>query len=114
MSYKLWKDQRDTFELLDLRGRIDNVLTELTEMAAETRKGQGIHVIQSFRPIMYYGPMSKLGFEYHTEQKGNEEFHIYFCPSPFQMLAMHPRCSDVDLLTLVGAAVLAAKREFKS
>lgn len=34
MSYKLWKDQRDTFELLDLRGRIDNVLTELTEMAA--------------------------------------------------------------------------------
>ena len=71
MSYKLWKDQRDTFELLDLRGRIDNVLTELTEMAAETRKGQGIHVIQSFRPIMYYGPMSKLGFEYHTEQKGS-------------------------------------------
>ena len=53
MSYKLWKDRRDTFELLDLRGRIDNVLTELTEMAAETRKGQGIHVIQSFRPIMY-------------------------------------------------------------
>ena len=79
MSYKLWKDQRNTFERLDLRGRIDNVLTELTEMAAETRKGQGIHVIQSFRPIMYYGPMSKLGFEYHTEQKGNEEFHIYFC-----------------------------------
>ena len=71
MSYKLWKDRRDTFELLDLRGRIDNVLTELTEMAAETRKGQGIHVIQSFRPIMYYGPMSKLGFEYHTEQKGD-------------------------------------------
>ena len=59
MSYKLWKDQRDTFELLDLRGRIDNVLTELTEMAAETRKGQGIHVIQSFRPIMYYGPLSR-------------------------------------------------------
>ena len=31
MSYKLWKDRRETFERLDLRGRIDNVLTELTD-----------------------------------------------------------------------------------
>ena len=41
MSYKLWKDQRDTFELLDLRGRIDNVLTELTGNGSRNKKRSG-------------------------------------------------------------------------
>lgn len=35
-------------------------------------------MVQNFDPIPLYEVMQELGFEYHTEQTGDAEFHAYF------------------------------------
>ncbi len=35
-------------------------------------------MVQIFHPISLYEVMQELGFEYHTEQTGDVEFHAYF------------------------------------
>jgi len=37
-----------------------------------------MEVIQSFEPILLYEVMEGLGYERHTEKKGDTEFHAYF------------------------------------
>lgn len=40
--------------------------------------GEGLEIIQSFNPLPLYEVMEMLGFEHHTEQKAEHEFHVWF------------------------------------
>ncbi len=78
MSYTDWKDKISSFKTIDVRGIQGNFFQGLKKQAMEIPKGEGLEIIQSFEPIPLYEVMEGLGFERHTEQKANAEFHAYF------------------------------------
>ena len=78
MSYTEWKDKTDTFKKIDVRGIQGNFFQGIKKQAAALDEGQGLEIIQNFDPIPLYEVMEDLGYEYHTEQKGETEFHAYF------------------------------------
>ena len=41
-------------------------------------EGEGLEIIQSFNPIPLYEVMEDLGYEYHTEEVKDNEYHAYF------------------------------------
>lgn len=40
--------------------------------------GEGLKIIQTFEPHPLYGALEALGFEHHTEQVGDHEYHACF------------------------------------
>lgn len=78
MSYTDWKDKRDEFKKIDVRGIAGNFLEGLKKQAASLPAGQGIEVIQTFEPIPLYDVMDILGYERHTERTADNEYHAYF------------------------------------
>ncbi len=78
MSYLDWKDEAVNFKAIDVRGVQGNFFQGLKKQAMELSVGEGLEVIQSFDPIPLYEVMEGLGFDYHTEQIGDAEFHAYF------------------------------------
>ncbi|MCD4733565.1 DUF2249 domain-containing protein [bacterium] len=77
-DWMMEKDSFEVFDIIDARDLAGNFLPMIKEKAAETPPGQGLHIIQSFKPIPLYGVMKKLGFEYETEKIAKGEYHIYF------------------------------------
>ena len=78
MSYSDWKDKTTEFKTVDVRGIQGNFFQGLKKQAKGLSVGQGLEVVQSFDPIPLYEVMEDLGYEYHTEQTGDTEFHAYF------------------------------------
>ena len=78
MSYSDWKDKTAEFKTVDVRGIQGNFFQGLKKQAMELSVGQGLEVVQSFDPIPLYEVMEDLGYEHHTEQTGDTEFHAYF------------------------------------
>ncbi len=78
MSYSDWKDKTSSFKTIDVRGIQGNFFQGLKKQAMELPQGEGLEIIQSFEPIPLYEVMEGLGFERHTEQKADSEFHAYF------------------------------------
>ena len=78
MSYMDWKDKTDVFKKIDVRGIQGNFFSGLKNQAMKLNIGEGIEVVQSFDPIPLYEVMEGLGFEHHTEKKGDAEIHAYF------------------------------------
>ena len=78
MSYMDWKDKAEGFKKIDVRGIQSNFFAGLKNQAMKLGVGEGMEVIQSFDPIPLYEVMEGLGFEHHTEKKGDAEFHAYF------------------------------------
>lgn len=78
MSYSDWKDKTTEFMTVDVRGIQGNFFQGLKKQAKGLSVGQGLEVVQSFDPIPLYEVMEDLGYEYHTEQTGDTEFHAYF------------------------------------
>ena len=78
MSYAEWKDRIDSFKKVDVRGIQGNFFQGLKKQAIDLPAGEGMEVIQSFEPIPLYEVMEGLGYERHTEKKGDTEFHAYF------------------------------------
>lgn len=78
MSYMDWKDKAEGFKKIDVRGIQGNFFAGLKNQAMKLGVGEGMEVIQSFDPIPLYEVMEGLGFEHHTEKKGDAEFHAYF------------------------------------
>ncbi len=76
MAFEDWKT--DTFKKVDVRGVQGNFFQGLKKQAMQIPAGEGIEIIQSFEPIPLYEVMDGLGFEHHTEQTGDAEFHAYF------------------------------------
>jgi len=75
---KEWLAEKESFEVFDARTAEGNFLVTIKEKAAALTIGEGLHIIQSFKPIPLYGVMKKLGFEYETEKTAKGEYHIYF------------------------------------
>lgn len=78
MSYTEWKDKVSAFKQIDVRGIQGNFFQGIKRQAVQLPKGSGLEIVQSFDPIPLYEVMEGLGFEHHTEQKGDSEFHAYF------------------------------------
>ena len=78
MSCADWKDKRQKFKTIDVRGVQGNFFPGLKKQAISLVAGEGLEIVQSFDPIPLYEVMEGLGFEHYTEQKGDAEFHVYF------------------------------------
>lgn len=78
MAYSDWKDKAGTFKTIDVRGLQGNFFPGLKKQAEEVQAGNGLEIIQSFEPLPLYDVMDSLGYERHTEQTGEHEFHAYF------------------------------------
>ncbi len=85
MSYAEWKDRIDSFKKVDVRGIQGNFFQGLKKQAIDLPAGEGMEVIQSFEPIPLYEVMEGLGYERHTEKKGDTEFHAYFYRSEIKI-----------------------------
>ena len=97
MSYENWKDKIGTFEVMDVRGKKRDFFPALKATAAALKNGEGLHIIQTFEPHPLYAVMEGLGYEHHTEQRSEAEFHVWFCrvekkegdsSAPFKPLAL--------------------------
>lgn len=64
--------------MIDARGIQGNFFQGIKKQAAALPEGAGMEIVQSFDPIPLYEVMEDLGFEYHTEQKADAEYHAYF------------------------------------
>ena len=78
MSYVEWQDQVSGFKTIDVRGIQGNFFQGIKKQAMQLPAGNGIEIIQNFDPIPLYEVMEGLGFEHHTEQTGDTEYHAYF------------------------------------
>jgi len=78
MSYENWKAKIAEFKTVDVRHIQGNFFPVLQRQAKELKVGEGIKVIQTFEPHPLYAELEALGFEHHTEQVGESEFHAYF------------------------------------
>lgn len=78
MSYQGWKDEAENFPVMDVRGATGNFFPAIHTRAHETPVGAGLHIVQSFEPIPLYDVMDQLGFERHTEQRSDTEWHVLF------------------------------------
>lgn len=78
MSFNDWKLEIDNFKTIDVRGKVGNFFPALKKQAMKVEQGEGLEIIQSFNPIPLYEVMEDLGYEYHTEEVNEHEFHAYF------------------------------------
>ncbi len=97
MSYETWKENVSEFKTIDVRKLRGNFFPGLQRQAAALGVGEGLTIIQSFEPHPLYEALAELGFEHHTEQVGDAEFHAHFCrieakddedETPFRPLAL--------------------------
>ena len=78
MSYTDWKEQTAAFKQIDVRGVQGNFFQGIKRQAMQVPAGGGLEIVQSFDPIPLYEVMEGLGFEHHTERRGDAEYHAYF------------------------------------
>ena len=78
MNSENWKSRKNEFEKVDVRYLQGNFFEGLKKKAGEMKKGEGLHIVQTFEPHPLYPVMEALGYEHCTEQTGDAEFHIYF------------------------------------
>lgn len=78
MGYNDWKERTSGFKTIDVRGIQGNFFQGLKKQAMELGEGEGLEVIQTFDPLPLYEVMEDLGYEHHTEQTGEAEYHAYF------------------------------------
>lgn len=73
-----WKDNKESYEVLDGRGLAGNFLSAVLAKAKKVAEGDGICVIQSFEPIPLYSTLEDLGFEHLAEKISDNEYRAYF------------------------------------
>ncbi|MGI5173763.1 DUF2249 domain-containing protein [Treponema sp. OMZ 840] len=78
MSYENWKDKTADFEKIDVRQLQGNFFPGLKKKAESLKAGEGLVIIQRFEPHPLYEVFEKMGFEYHTEEIAENEFHAFF------------------------------------
>ena len=97
MSYENWKDKAQGFQTMDVRHIQGSFFEGLKKRAEALEVGEGLHIIQTFEPHPLYAVMEGLGYEHHTEQRSEAEFHVWFCrvekkegdsSAPFKPLAL--------------------------
>ena len=97
MSYENWKNKAQGFQTVDVRHIQGSFFEGLKKRAEALEVGEGLHIIQTFEPYPLYAVMEGLGYEHHTEQRSEAEFHVWFCrtekkegdsSAPFKPLAL--------------------------
>ena len=97
VGYENWKTKAASFQTVDVRSLQGNFFPGLRKKAASLKAGEGLHIIQRFEPYPLYAALEALGFEHHTERRGEAEFHVYFyrfeekgqdAPAPYAPLAL--------------------------
>ena len=78
MSYEVWKDKTSQFQTIDVQHIQGNFFPGLRNKADALEVGEGLHIVQTFRPHPLYQALEELGFEHHTEELSPTEFHAYF------------------------------------
>lgn len=78
MAYTEWNKKTSEFKKIDVRGIAGNFFPGLKKQAMDLPVGAGMEIIQTFDPLPLYEVMERLGFEYHTEKVGENEFHAFF------------------------------------
>ena len=73
-----WTDNKDEFEIVDVRQLGGNFLPMIQKKAAALTVGRGLRIIQSFEPMPLYAVLGDMGFEYETVKISAEEYHAYF------------------------------------
>jgi uncharacterized protein (DUF2249 family) len=107
VKYEEWKEKREKFSKIDVRHIQGNFFPGLQAKAAALKVGEGLEVIQTFKPHPLYQAMEELGFAHHTEQTAENEFHVWFYraeekmskgSAPYRPLALlNYRLIDEDL-----------------
>lgn len=78
MAYLNWKDKVSEFKKIDVRGVAGNFFQGIKRQAMELSVGSGLEIVQTFDPIPLYPVMEALGYEHHTEELRENEFHACF------------------------------------
>ncbi|MBL7095362.1 DUF1858 domain-containing protein [candidate division KSB1 bacterium] len=73
-----WLEEKESFEIVDVRKWQEDPFSELIKKANETPLGQGFRLIQKFVPTPLINMIEPLGYETFVEEKGMFEHHIYF------------------------------------
>ena len=76
MSYENWKNKAQGFQTVDVRHIQGSFFEGLKKRAEALEVGEGLHIIQTFEPHPLYAVMEGLGYEHHTEQRREAEFHV--------------------------------------
>ncbi len=73
-----WMDNKDEFEIVDVRELRGNFLPLVQKKATALTVGQGLRIIQSFEPAPLYAVLGDMGFEHETVKVSDDEYHVYF------------------------------------
>jgi len=91
-----WLDQKETFEIKDVRELKGNFLPSILKKAQNLEVGSGLCVVQSFEPIPLYSALEELGYEHHTDKISETEYRVYFYRSVIK-IPKHPDGMDIPL-----------------
>ncbi|PID56578.1 hypothetical protein CSB45_11175 [candidate division KSB3 bacterium] len=75
---KNWLDNKERFEVQDVRSLTGNFLPAILKKARDLEPGNGLCIVQSFEPIPLYPTLQALGYEYHTDKVSETEYRAYF------------------------------------
>ena len=78
MAYMDWEEKVSEFKKIDVRGVAGNFFMGLKKQAMELHVGSGIEIVQTFDPLPLYEVMENLGYEHHTKQVADNEYHVFF------------------------------------
>lgn len=73
-----WLNQKDTFEVKDVRQMKGNFLPAILNKAKNLEVGKGVCIVQNFEPIPLYSALEDLGFEYQMDKISEIEYRVYF------------------------------------
>ena len=101
-----WIDQKETFEIKDVRELKGNFLPSILKKAQKLEVGNVLCIVQSFEPIPLYSALEELGYEYHTDKISETEFKVYF----YRSIIKSPRYPDGMDIPLKPTAIVNFNR----
>jgi hypothetical protein len=75
---KEWFENKDSFEVVDVRKVTNAFLKGLLKKASGVEVGKGLCVVQTFEPKPLYAAMEEMGYETELEVVSKEEYRAYF------------------------------------
>jgi uncharacterized protein (DUF2249 family) len=96
MMQPKWVDQKESFEIKDVRQLKGNFLPSILNQAQKLEQGQGLCIVQSFEPIPLYSALEELGYEHYTDKISDTEYRVYFYRSSVRKSDL-PGGSDMPL-----------------
>jgi alkylhydroperoxidase/carboxymuconolactone decarboxylase family protein YurZ len=99
---KDWLNQKETFEVKDVRELKGNFLPSILKKAQGLEMGNGLCIVQSFEPIPLYSAFEELGYEHHTDKISETEYKVYF----YRSIMKSPKYADGMDIPLKPTAIV--------